>query len=372
MSKLLETLLHSEFKFGFELEAYMGKNVIDDYLEHDDDEYFSDEYYDEDTFDGYGDQQQFGLPHVNFSNLESDLMDYFAEYFGNNIEIDFDSSLDDLRGGFEFPTPVMTFTPLNIQKSIKFLYEIMNGKYEIYTDKSCGFHVHLSFPNMSAEDMAWIICNIAINDDIRKHFEKFKDSYNIDYDFITKYSSNDYLNDIKNSFLKNDWKTLSENLSSQKFRLIRLHPQKTLEWRGPRNFLNKNNLQIIKDFFKHLYIIVSDISTIMDSKYISNISRDNFFKLVSLENVEENINKVFNDSIYDSIYRNPLILTKLNNRRVNWQYFVKRLQLFIENEKDTPFDSFIIPLRYKKFNNKKILNNIIKLCPEFAKYSYQN
>ena len=38
-------------------------------------------------------------------------------------------------------------------------------------------------------------------------------------------------------------------MSEEKMRLLRNHPQGTIEWRGPRNFLNKQNVNDIKTFF---------------------------------------------------------------------------------------------------------------------------
>ena len=100
--KLLETILTSEFTFGFEFEAYVDEETLK-------------KYSDDPDYDADDDES----PLYDTDIMFNDLKDIFSEYFGNDINIVHDGSLND--GGFEFPTPPMSLTPKNIQHCIKFL-----------------------------------------------------------------------------------------------------------------------------------------------------------------------------------------------------------------------------------------------------------
>ena len=371
MNKLLETLLRSEFKFGFELEGYVGKSVLHNYFMYDDEPNYeeNDENFDEDFFDGYSSDNYSGLPEIDEDKLYYDLTNYFKTYFGEDIEVKEDGSLDELRGSFEFPTPPMNITPLNIKKCIDFLSSLKTGKFNIYTDNSCGFHTHISFPNMSNEDMVWIICNIALDSNIIDDLSHFT-SFGQNFDFFGKWAETNFLSEINNAIKNEQWNDLNKLLTNEKYRIIRIHPQGTLEWRGPRNFLNEGNLDIIKDFFIKLLNIVTKISNIMDKKEINNISKENFFKLIDISELEsKSLHKNVNESIYDNIIKNPLILTKIksNYYQISWRYFIKHLYNKVTEQK-IYFSDFLTPLRYKKFNNIELLAAIITIEPNFIYY----
>ena len=371
MNKLLETLLRSEFKFGFELEGYVGKSILHNYLMYDDEPNYeeNDENFDEDFFDGYTSDNYSGLPDIDTDKLYEDLTEYFQNYFGKDIEVTQDGSLNELNGGFEFPTPPMNLTPLNVKKCIDFLYSLKNDKFEIYTDNSCGFHTHISFPNMSNKDMVWIICNIALDSNLIDNLLHFT-SLNQNFDFFGKWATTDFLYNIQNNIKDENWNELNKLLTNEKYRVIRIHPQGTLEWRGPRNFLDEGNLQIIKDFFIKLLKIVTEISNIMDKKEINNISKENFFKLIDISELEQKpIQGSINESVFDAIIKNPLILTKIKNdyTSISWVKFAKHLYNKV-TEQGIYFENFLTPLRYKKFNNNRLLAAIITVEPDFIYY----
>ena len=58
----------------------------------------------------------------------------------------------------------------------------------------------------------------------------------------------------------------------KKMTVFRIHPQGTLEWRGPRNFLNEEgdnlDLQNLYDLFKNLYKLTQFISNSLNKKFI--------------------------------------------------------------------------------------------------------
>ena len=249
MSKLLETLLRSEFKFGFELEAYVHEDKLKHYNQsYEFDDWASsrvDDDYENDTI--HLDDDEPDEFYINYSELYSDLEKEFSQYFGEDIDVYEDSSLSE--GGFEFPTPPMNLTPLNIKKCIDFLDSLDKSQFKIYTNSSCGFHVHFSFPSISKEDMAWILCHVALDSKLQNELMFFTTSFGNEFDFFNHYASTDFLQDIESAIKTHDWEELSVWLNNEKYRVLRLHPQGTIEWRGPRDFLETKNKQIIKEFF---------------------------------------------------------------------------------------------------------------------------
>ena len=221
---LIEGYLRSEYRIGFELEAcYRGSDL-------------------------------------------SKVHDFFKKHWSIGGTLGEDSSIKPNSSSdiaFEYSTNPFNITPKNIDTMIKMLSKL--NQNNIYTNKSCGFHVHMSFPYLKDTDLFWIICNIAVNDDVQNtllHFKKY------DFFDVYQYAKPQFLDDIKVYIENKDMDSLEELYSDEKYRVFRIHPQGTLEWRGPRNFLNISNLKDIKDFIKLLFKFVSLTNNFIDSKVI--------------------------------------------------------------------------------------------------------
>ena len=142
MTKLLETLLSSEFTFGFELEAYVSNETLEKYnLENEKSDNMSNEeiWGLNDSKDKNDENQEIWLddsddePDYDIDELYTNLEYDFSEFFGSGVKVIGDGSLG--VGGFEFPTPPMSLTPSNIKHCIDFLNTCLN-KWDIYTDES--------------------------------------------------------------------------------------------------------------------------------------------------------------------------------------------------------------------------------------------
>ena len=365
--KLLETILTSEFTFGFEFEAYVDDETLKQYS--DDPDYEEIEYDDEEDYD-----EDEG-PTYDTDAMFKDLEENFSEYFGNDIHIIPDGSLSD--GGFEFPTPPMSLTPKNIQHCVKFLDDC-HKRFNIYTNEDCGFHIHYSFPNMTKEDMVWIVCQIACNNDYINKLKVFETNDGKILPFETSWSKSTFLKDIKKALESDtpDVKALSDILSSDKYRLLRIHPQGTLEWRGPRNFLNEDNLELIKEFFYKLVDVAKMFADCMDKTTIgkTNISKNTFIKMLDLSNIDTKSKDInFKDqSIYEKIAKQvvekPLLLTTLKDYR-NFSYTEFLFELEAECKKNgTTLENLLTELRYKEFKSYYLLENIVRSYPDFINY----
>lgn len=264
MKKLQEGLLHSEFTFGFELEAILrGDSTIAD--------------------DAYEDYSRSGDEYIDLVHNEiKNTLDYYLKsgsspQVSGKSYVHVDSSIDpdnDEDFPFEYSSPILMATPKNFARVIKLLSEM--PKNDMRTNDTCGFHHHLSFKGMSYRDLVWIYCCLACDTDALKKFSEFNG-----HEFKHwNYASFDNILSLASALLEREWDKAAEYIDDEKYRAFRLHPQGTLEWRGPREFLDKNNIEEIKGFYKLFSLLISKVSAYMDMDTLpdSTISKKEFFK----------------------------------------------------------------------------------------------
>lgn len=357
MSILEEQLLMGEITFGFELEAYVNQNKL----------VFKDNHQWKHDIENVPlmTRTQF----IDYDNLYKNLKYFFqTNYFGNSeFSIDKDGSLG--YNGFELQSPVFNLTPKNIEYCIKFLMELSTTPYQIYTDRTCGFHVHLSFPTITPEDVYWLECNLALDEDMIKNLSSIINHNGAIINFITPtYSSDDYLKNLKNAIMNDNFQAIANELSEVKMRLIRNHPQGTLEWRGPRNFLNKPDIEVIKRFFMKLYKFAKWISDTLDKKEINGYDKKTFLNLINDFNPQ--YKEVFKKSskiltIVDKVLKKPSSLLNLN---LNLKDTLEVVEII---SKKIPLQEFTLNFATKKLP-EKILAAFLFLYPQFFKYSIQH
>jgi hypothetical protein len=241
---LNEKLLAGEFQFGFELEAILG-----------DDQALN-------AFETDRERRRY-------------IEKVFANYFDAVPAVKGDSSIepdDESHWTFEWPSPVMEFTPEYISATIKLLENL--SSMGIYTNNTCGFHVHISFPSITPQDAAWLVYALALDPTMQKAITYFK-QYNF-YDF--DYADDTFLGKIEGYHRVGQLGSMYNLFNTDKYNSIRIHPQGTLEWRGPREFLNTGNKRIIKDFFLLLYRFIKWMSNTIQRKEIGGIKRIDFDK----------------------------------------------------------------------------------------------
>ena len=254
---LNEKLLTSEFTFGFELEA----NV----------EYDSDIYNDCEMYDY--DENDDTIYDALKNKIDNLLMRGATESMNKGLQglsdIHQDGSIDTNDSSdisFEYASPIIPCTPNWFGKVIKLLMDLK--EIGVYTNDTCGFHTHLRFGNMDERDVVWIYCNLASDPDFFETFSKLND---IDL-YNREYASYQSIKQLGNAIYVKDYKKIAELLTTDKYRAIRIHPQGTLEWRGPRGFMDQDDLSYIKDYFKLLIKFINKISEYTSSNVISGSS----------------------------------------------------------------------------------------------------
>ena len=227
--------------------------------------------------------ENLGLKSANEEDARDVIKEEIANAFNfkrSEIEIKRDGSLEpdeEEDYAFEWATPTMQFTPTNIQRCVNGLHALLkDGGY--YTNSTCGFHVHLSFPDISDADCAWIVCKLSVDDDMLNKILSFKD---IDF-YNDDYASIDWLEELGDLIREGSFSGVKNYMSTDKYRALHIHPQGTIEWRGPRDFLNeyqRDKGEII-DFFKLLHDFVIWMSQTIASNDIVGFDKKHFFSLV--------------------------------------------------------------------------------------------
>jgi hypothetical protein len=299
--------LFGEFTFGFELEGYyriQGHRPDDEHR----------------WFNTPTENEVHPKRQENYKRVESIISQYLPIKGSKFVK---DESLREKLGYFDFEwaSPVLNFTPQTISQVIKFLSAMPD--LGIKTTSDCGFHVHVSFPYMNNLDRVWLICNLAIDPVMRKKLEKFKRFKFLHDDYagtmILDQLSSVILSPVteQNVIDEKDKPELfvgvKNAISDEKFELVRLHPQGTLEWRGPRNFLNKPDQMVIREFFVILREFIQWIKVTMEKKEIVGIDKKEFLAGVGSARLKKPITQSKLVSIFDKLQKNPNLLNKIHD-----------------------------------------------------------
>lgn len=333
-------VLVNNFKFGFELEAFVTERAEDS--KHDD----------LDTYE------------AAYARVEAYIKQFFKVEDGC---IDSDGSLEpSARGGFEFewPSPVLDFTPANIAKCVRFL-EGLKGM-GVYVNKTCGFHVHISFPQMTLNDIRWLVFQIAMDEKVENMISKFHGK-----NFFTDYyANNDFLERIRREVnnpradLETKIKNVRAYLTDEKYRNVRIHPQGTLEWRGPRQFLNRRKKGITKDFFKLLWQFNRWIAKATTNKVVAGISKEALFEGDSAFWYERH------RKLIEDLNNNPTIINKLNHETSLFlisqhpsyylNYYNKPLSDELQRGLVDRLSSYDFGVNYEKFSREHQVNAVYR------------
>jgi hypothetical protein len=147
----------------------------------------------------------------------------------------------------EYSSPVLTPNISTFSEMRKFL---LRSKRIMWFDENCGFHVHLSFPASGAIDLFWFLCKAAISEDLVSALSDMGK-----YEFYHEKFAQDILDDLLFEIESGDVdKIASFLIGMYKNKQINVHVSKhgTIEWRGPRGFLNGEDEEVT-NFIKHLH-----------------------------------------------------------------------------------------------------------------------
>ena len=335
--QLDEGLLKSEFTFGFELEALA-----------DEDEY-------PETSDGWIERK-----------IEKTLNDLFNKHFPDkavigdkNSKLQHDGSVFSTKRGnddiaFEWASPVMKVSPENFQNVIKFLKDL--PKLKIYTNTTCGFHHHVGWKGCTERDMIWVYFNLAMDKDFIEKLETMETNNGTVDLFNTRYAGTDVFETIRKAIEEDDYSEALNICTDAKYRLFRIHPYGTLEWRGPRDFMNDYEIRSIKAFYLKFNELISRIIKATDAKtlYGTDITREKFF---------ENLTKAKEDDSYYKTSDNMELLRRVTQYRGDRPFQFKKQKSLDGLIKKMRAD---LPLFYKIIkNSNKDDPTTIKLLDTF-------
>lgn len=252
--RLDESMLTKDFNIGFELEGV----CLNSFIEKGYDFYLPSYHREEEVASGG-------------AKVLLDFINNTLDLGTGKIERDGSLSTGNADGWtFEYGSPIIPFTIENIGKIKKLLTELK--KKGVITNSSCGFHTHISYPTMVTDDIKWILFSIANDRKLAEEITKLEGNEGEISFFTRQYASKEWINELK----VDDNKSIKElKLSTDKYRNLRIHPQGTIEWRGPRGFLDDDkSIEYIGLFLKKLFKFIMKIGTIVTSKEYNGFKRD--------------------------------------------------------------------------------------------------
>ena len=172
---------------------------------------------------------------------------------------------------FEYASPVIQFTPSNIQKVIAFLDSLPSMYVKI--NRTCGFHTHISFKGITKQDAVWAMASMASDGSYEEFLKLGRTNLH-----RAPYAKPTFLRQAHECAVDGQYRKMARIIvDNEKYRSIRIHPQGTIEWRGPRTFLNTIKHSKNVAFFKKLTKFIIKINESLDKDYTSTISKNEFF-----------------------------------------------------------------------------------------------
>lgn len=352
---LEETRLSSEFSIGFELEGICDNK--------DNEDLFS---------PGYLPSYHSGSEASGGAKALLELLDEKLGIGNGKIERDGsvqptnDTNVSGHAWGFEYGSPIIPFNPSNMNKIFKFLSELKD--IGIKTNNTCGFHTHISFKDMTRNDAKWLLFSVANDDELLNELSYLNytndDGEKTSINFFTQpYATDSWFRELKVNGDIKDWEF--EGNTSVKYLILRTHPDAgTLEWRGPRNFINNGeNLDLIKTFIKKLWKLILKFAKIIDMNEYNGFKKQEVlekFRLTGNFNTPTELSKLKNaDEIVEMIFKKPQILISLKPSKLETLLDEKPNLVDPDSYRAIPRDEFIkcwdkIPSKNKELMIRKM------------------
>lgn len=274
---LEESLLKSDFTFGFELEAIGDSNYYGSYEENGGYEDDDGDWVEEDNNGEYLAEK-----------IDDEITSLFNKHSNGEWqagEMQHDGSIepdDSYDYPFEWASPVLPVKPINFARVIRFLDSLKS--HGIYVNESCGFHHHLSWKGITERDMIWTYTNLAMDGEFIDRMETLIVPDGSDMPTTidmasSHWASKKLLSEIRQDIKDRNWVNLLNKYNDSKYRIFRIHPYGTIEWRGPRNFLNEGGIDAIKAFYLKFNELLHKVIECQNMKTIdgTDITKEQFF-----------------------------------------------------------------------------------------------
>lgn len=214
---------------------------------------------------------------------------------------------------FEWGSPIIPFNPTNINKIYKFLTSLKD--IGVKTNDSCGFHTHISYDDMTRDDAKWILFCIANDETLLNEVSYLKVPGETPVQFYGHYADTKWFDRLKAHGNLKNWNFRED--TNDKYLQIRMHPGAgTLEWRGPRNFINDGSKpQMIKEYLMKVWKLVLKIGKLVDEKEYNGYKKsDVLAKMVvsgEFNTTVERLSSMNADKLNDLIQKKPTTLVSL-------------------------------------------------------------
>lgn len=254
---------------------------------------------------------------------------------------------------FEYSSGVLALTPSNLNRMLKCLDSLPAN--HILVNRSCGFHVHFSYNGVTKLDATWAVFALIVSGNFRKFLKLGRTNL-----FKEQWAATKYAKDSQTCFERGDYqRAINEIILNEKYRCFHIHPQGTIEWRGPRTFLNVNKHSKNISFIKKLYEFAIELNKMAHLTEINGYTKSQFiidsernlnrlsFRTRDKLNVES-LSKLFNKIGGDNKnIINNLPLKFFVNLKNNWDSLKNNRDTYQENKLFEQMHTFIFGDNYK-------------------------
>jgi len=217
---------------------------------------------------------------------------------------------------FEYASPVIQFTPKNIQMVVKF-FDALPSMY-VKINRTCGLHTHISYKGINRQDISWLMASMASDQSYRDFLKMGRTNF-----YKGPYARANFFGEAHSSLEHNNLSHFCNIIvTNEKYRSMRIHPQGTLEWRGPRTFLNAIKHSKNVAFMKKLTQLIIKINNTLDLTETPLLSKEKFLNNAAnyINNLTFRDDTVHTDKmrlLFQRIVEKPEVISRLRDDKFN-------------------------------------------------------
>ena len=218
---------------------------------------------------------------------------------------------------FEYSSPVIQFTPKNVQMVVKFFDALPSLFVKI--NRTCGLHTHISYKGINRQDICWLMASMASDESYKDFLKMGRTNF-----YKGPYAKADFFKHAHLYLERGQLGNFSNIIcNNEKYRSMRIHPQGTLEWRGPRTFLNVNKHSKNVAYMKKLTEFIIKINKTLDLTETPLISKEKFLNYAKnyINNLsfkdDNGDNKDKFANLIEKLNENPHILKHIREAKFN-------------------------------------------------------
>jgi hypothetical protein len=267
---------------------------------------------------------------LDFLSNDDNLEEYLLP-LGQGAELKHKESLESYQSsakGYQYISPTMDFNIGNIKTICNTFSSLINDGIITISD-ICGFKQHITYDNITDEEVIWIMSKLSLNEKIQSLVKSLNTEDNITFNLS-------HLEDIKNGVKEMNMNKIIDACNDTNMTLVLIDGD--IVWKGLASFIFNNGYEKMVEFYKKLHSFVNWISETLDENEIDGMDRENFIEHIRASLKTKQLNgfksgKLKNgllpkdklDEFVNLIINNPKELLKFSNTPIPLEQIIQVL-----------------------------------------------